>query len=84
MKSTYSWNDETKSEEQMKRKFESDSEESINLIMESLKSVGIDCRRTRPGEEGGIYYKNEQGSIEKFEPTFQEVFPEIVTLSGVN
>ena len=39
----------------MKRKFEPGSEESINLIMESLKFVGIDCRRTKPGEEGGLY-----------------------------
>lgn len=76
MKSTYSWNDETKSEEHMKRKFEPGSEESINLIMESLKFAGIDCRRTKPGEEGEIYCKNEQGFVEKFEPTFQELFPE--------
>lgn len=67
----------------MKRKFEPGSEESINLIMESLKLAGINCRRTKPGEEGGIYYKDTNGDVKRLEPTFDEVFPEIVTLSGV-
>lgn len=61
----------------MKRKFEPGSEESINLIMESLKLAGINCRRTKPGEEGGIYYKDVDGSIKRIEPTFDEVFPEL-------
>lgn len=40
----------------MSKKFETGSEESINLIMESLKMVGIDCRRTKPGEKGGVSF----------------------------
>ena len=50
----------------MSKKFETGSEESINLIMESLKMVGIDCRRTKPGEKGGIFYKDENGNIKEF------------------
>lgn len=68
----------------MKRKFEPGSEESINLIMESLQMVGISCRRTKPGEIGGLYYKDANGDVKRLEPTFDEVFPEIVTLSEVN
>mgnify|MGYP004578671485 FL=1 len=50
----------------MSKRFETGSEESINLIMESLKMVGIDCRRTKPGEKGGIFYKDENGNIKEF------------------
>lgn len=33
------------------KKFETRSEESINLIMESLRMVGFDVKRTKPGEK---------------------------------
>ncbi len=50
----------------MNRKFKPGSEESINLIMESLKFAGIDCRRIKEGEEGGIFYRDKNGERKKF------------------
>lgn len=50
----------------MNRKFEPESEESINLIIESLRNAGIECRRTKKGEEGGIFYRDENGERKKF------------------
>ena len=50
----------------MNRKFEPGSEESINLIIESLRMVGIECRKIKKGEEGGIFYRDESGERKKF------------------
>ena len=50
----------------MKRRFETGSEESINLIIESLRWVGIEAHRIRPGEKGGIFYKDENGNLKEF------------------
>ena len=50
----------------MNRKFEPESEESINLIIESLRMVGIECRKIKKGEEGGIFYRDESGERKKF------------------
>lgn len=50
----------------MNRKYEPGSEESINLIIESLRMAGIECRRVKEGEEGGIFYKDENGERKKF------------------
>ncbi len=49
----------------MGKKFETRSAESIRLIIESMRMVGIDCHLKQPGEEGGFFYKGEDGKIEK-------------------
>lgn len=50
----------------MNRKFETRSEESVNLIMESLRMVGVECRRVKEGEKGGIFYRDANGERKKF------------------
>lgn len=49
----------------MKRRFETGSEESINLIIESLRWAGIEARRIKPGEKGGIFYRDENGNLKE-------------------
>lgn len=56
----------------MNRKFKPGSEESINLIMESLKMAGIDCRRIKEGEEGGLYYTDENGETKNLLKDFNK------------
>lgn len=50
----------------MNRKFEPGSEESIDLIIESLRMVGIECRKVESGEEGGLFFRDENGERKKF------------------
>lgn len=42
------------------------SQESINLILESLKQYGFECHLKKDGETGGIYYQ-ENGTTQKFD-----------------
>lgn len=50
----------------MSRRFEPGSKEAIDLIIESLEFAGIECRRVNDGEEGGIFYRDENGERKKF------------------
>ena len=51
--------------EEKRPKFLTDSEESHRIMIEALEMVGFTVRKAKPGEEGGFYYKNENGEIKK-------------------
>ena len=51
--------------EEKRPKFPTDSEESHRIMKEALEMVGFNVRKVNSGEEGGFYYKNENGEIKK-------------------
>ena len=51
--------------EEKRPKFPTDSEESHRIMIEALEMVGFNVRKVKSGEEGGFYYKDENGEIKK-------------------
>lgn len=43
-----------------------DEEESVKILENVLKMSGLPYRRTKPGEEGGFFYQDENGNWKKF------------------
>lgn len=51
--------------EEKRPKFPTDSEELHRIMIEALEMVGFNVRKAKFGEEGGFYYKDENGEIKK-------------------
>lgn len=43
-----------------------DEEKSVEILEKVLKASGLKYRRTKPGEEGGFFYIDENGKRKKF------------------
>lgn len=71
----------------MSKKFETSSEESIRIIMESMRMVGFECHLRNIGEEGGIFYKDKNGGTTEFDEdlfSIKYIFPNIGKLVQIN
>lgn len=53
-------------DQQTEFKIKISEEESVKVITNILDTAGIPYRRTKPGEEGGFFYTDENGKRKKF------------------